>query len=340
MDDAPPSDGRLIDPASDGGPREQRIWVTWERQRRNASLSGRLGAQLVECLFDGGRLRRYLALSVRTLRLLWSTSARVVFVQNPSLVLTALAVTLRPFRSWRLVVDAHNAGVYPFEHGKRLSVALATLLFRGADLTIVSNERLAAYVTERGGRAFALPDPLPALGVADPPGSARDGCQVVFICTWAADEPYLEVLEAARGLDPSIQVLVTGKSRGRERAAGGLPANVTLTGFVPEQAFERLLREADVVMDLTTREDCLVCGAYEAVAVGRPMVLSDTRALRSYFRMGSVFADNTATGIRDAIVEACANVGRLREEVIALGAELEREWQERKRALERILAGL
>jgi hypothetical protein len=288
----------------------------------------------------GGRLGRYLRLGAQTVALLWRTPASVVFVQNPSLILALLAVLLRRFRHWVLVVDAHNAGVYPLEGSGWLSRMLGRLLFRGADLTLVSNPPLADYVGGRGGRAYVMPDPLPDIDSAAVPEAGTGGCRVVFICTWAADEPYLEVIEAARALDPGIEILITGRSRGREEPQRPLPANVTLTGFVPEEAFLDLLRDSDVVMDLTTREDCLVCGAYEGVAVGRPLVLSDTQALRAYFSRGSVFAQNTAQGIAAAVTQACKERPRLREEVMRLAAELESEWMQRLAGLREVLAEL
>jgi len=68
-----------------------------------------------------------------------------------------------------------------------------------------------------------------------------------------------------------------------------------------------MLCRARVIVDLTTREDCLVCGAYEALAVGRPLVVSDARALRELLKDGAMYADNEPASIARTINEAAAN---------------------------------
>ena len=53
-------------------------------------------------------------------------------------------------------------------------------------------------------------------------------------------------------------------------------------------------------------EDCLVCGAYEALAAGKPLVLSRTRALRDYFGTAALLTDNTIDGIAASVERAYA----------------------------------
>lgn len=322
----------------------ERIWLTWERQRRNRTLSVALDAELYELHYPLPRLRRWTAAISGTLRILWRERPQVVFAQNPSLILALLAAWYGRLCGRITVIDAHNAGVYPFFerkswHARLLRPLMQRLVhhvMRTADLTLVSNASLQAYVESVGGRAFVLPDPLPRFpGFARPASVEGDGCRVLFICTWAADEPYLEVIAAAVRLDPGIQVLITGNSKGREQAYGQpLPPNVTLTGYLPEDEFVHLLHAVDVVMDLTILQDCLVCGAYEAVAAGTPLILSDTRALREYFRRGVVFTANRAEAIAAAIERALAERQRLATEIAALKLELEDGWQRQREQLE------
>jgi glycosyltransferase involved in cell wall biosynthesis len=176
-----------------------------------------------------------------------------------------------------------------------------------------------------------MPDPLPA--ITAPAGSVGPAATVLFVCTWASDEPYLEVFKAAEAL-PDVTIHVTGRSKGRESAFGRkLPPNVILTGFVPRAEYERLLTSAHAVVDLTTREDCLVCGAYESVAAGAPFVLSNTKALREYFRVGGVHVENEAAAIADGIRAILNDYGTYRAAVGQLRRILETEWNEKKHAL-------
>jgi hypothetical protein len=52
------------------------------------------------------------------------------------------------------------------------------------------------------------------------------------------------------------------------------------------------------VVDLTLKPDCWVCGAYDAVAVGRPTLLSHNPAGVELFGDRALFTDNTAGSIR------------------------------------------
>ncbi len=321
--------------------RHDRAWITWELQRRNRTLSAALGARLFEVDVRSNRVWRYLRCIYRTLEILATLQPRLVFVQNPSIVLSFLAMAWCRLTGIPIVMDAHNAGVYPFEGLRPWANHIARFLFRAADLTLVSNEALASYVERSGGQAFVLPDPLPDFSsplVSSPELSSR---RVLFICTWATDEPYVEVIRSARQIDRNVAIYITGNSRGREAAAGlPMPDNIVLTGYLGDSEYEELLRTCDLVIDLTTRKDCLVCGAYEAVAAERPLIVSDTQALRGYFNRGTLYTNNQAADIADKIKQALEHKPDLIREMQELKATKIREWALLKQALEERLQGL
>jgi glycosyltransferase involved in cell wall biosynthesis len=256
----------------------------------------------------------------------------VLVVQCPSIVLGLLAVALKPLFGYSLVVDCHNEAVTPFIVSSKLYARLLRLVHRAADLCIVTNPNLTPVIEASGGRAFVLPDKLPDLSA--PPSPAAAATTVVFICTYASDEPYLEVIEAARALDPSVTVYITGRYRGQPPA---VPTNVRLTGFLPEEEYVGLLASADVIVDLTAMEDCLVCGAYEAVALGRPLVTSDTAALREYFRRGTIYTRHDSASLAAAITSALASRDRLTTEMRALKPDLIAAWTEQRDSLRSVL---
>jgi glycosyltransferase involved in cell wall biosynthesis len=300
------------------------IWFTWEVQRRNRSLARALGATLHEMIYKGNGLARYLALSWRTFRVIRREQPRVIYYQNPSLILSALLATFRFLRITRakLVGDFHNAGVHPPVMG-----FLVPWIVRHSDLVIVSNTNLEPAIHALGGRTLALPDPIPELhahAAADRPRIA--GFDVFFVCSWAPDEPIVEVLQAARLLRetlPDAVVSITGRPRLEKIGwSEPVPENVRLAGFLSEAEFEQRLVSADLVLDLTTRADCMVCGAYEATSAEVPMVLSDNPPTRSYFRKGALFTDNSAASIAREILAAHARHAELRREVGALKREL------------------
>jgi glycosyltransferase involved in cell wall biosynthesis len=150
-----------------------------------------------------------------------------------------------------------------------------------------------------GGRGFVLQDAIPDLRRHILGTTSKSG-GVVFICRFNPDEPVKEVIEAARLLGSETTIYVTGRVRPEVRA-WNLPANIKLTGFLPEKDYLALLQGADAVLVLTTRDHTLTCGAYEGLAFQKPLVLSDKPALRSYFGEDLVYVDNTAESIAAGI---------------------------------------
>lgn len=287
------------------------VWLTWEFQRRNESLSALLGAKLYRVLTPGNGIVRYLVLACKTIRVLASENPSIIFSQNPSMFLSLLSVLYGRLRRAKVVVDAHNVGVL-FEHRnpgiQKIGQQINDFIMRSAYLIIVTNAPLAKYVEERGGRAYVLPDPFPFFEAVERK-ELEGKYNILSICTFAADEPYCEVIEAAKrieGLCQGIHLYMTGNEK-KSRYVGDVPGNITLTGFLPDREYVNLLFSADAVIDLTYRENCLVCGAYEAISAGKPLILSDTLALRGFFENSAVYTQPRCDDIVRNIIELVEN---------------------------------
>jgi glycosyltransferase involved in cell wall biosynthesis len=205
-------------------------------------------------------------------------------------------------------------------------------------LTIVTNENLAHEVKKNGGSPFVLEDKTPVFDSLTRI-KLKGKYNLTFICTFEKDEPYQEVIKGASLIDPSICIYVTGEyeKAAYELRKFALP-NLVFTGFLSDRDYKNLLFSSDVIMDLTLMRDCLVCGAYEAVALGKPMILSNTEALKAYFSMGAVYTENTAKAIAVAITTALETKDKLQEEVIKLRTQLQRKWQKKLAQLLTIMA--
>jgi glycosyltransferase involved in cell wall biosynthesis len=316
----------------------QTLWITWEAHRRTREISQALGIELVELNSRLPRILKHPFFLWKTTRALMSRRPRALLIQCPSLILAAWVLLWKKMFGYRLAVDAHNEAVSPMKHPR--TTAILRLLHREADVTLVTNESLQRIVEAHGGRCFVLPDKIPCLtqGAETP---AKEGPPlIVFICSFAEDEPYEEVIEAGRILGHDFSIHITGNPRKlKKKIRQNLPANIRLTGYLPEKAYLDLMRRADVLMDLTTREDCLVCGAYEAVALGKPLVLSDTKALRSYFHQGAVFTQNDRKSLSQSIEEAWRDRQKLKREMSLLKAELDADGAVRRERLLPLLLG-
>jgi glycosyltransferase involved in cell wall biosynthesis len=220
---------------------------------------------------------------------------------------------VRGWFGFRLIVDAHNEAVEPFIHTDRVVRWVTRFVLRHAHLVIVSNRQLAQIVRAAGGQPFVLPDRVPS--VAAPAERALPGTfRVVFICTYAPDEPVAEVIEAVRGLD--LTLFVTGKlSNCDPRVRAGAPANVTFTDFLSEEGYWEYLAAADAIVDLTLMPNCLVCGGYEAAALGKPLLLSRNDAAIDLFADAALYTTNDVPDLRRAI-------SQLRAEAASLAARM------------------
>ena len=198
-------------------------------------------------------------------------------------------------------------------------------MLRTANCVVVTNEPLARTVAQAGGSAFVLPDPLPSFP-PQPPRERSSTFRVAVIATHAADEPMAEVIGAARVVGPEFAFSVTGDpAKLSEPLLKSLPPNVKLTGFLEEGHYWRLLSASDSVLDLTRMDNCLVCGAYEAIAVGVPAVLSNNAASVATFADFAEFTEN-ATG---QIAAALERVRARREELDRAIPPARRRFEER-----------
>jgi glycosyltransferase involved in cell wall biosynthesis len=313
------------------------LGLSWFEHRRTRELCAGLGIDLALVDTTQRGIWRYLLLSVRTVALLARRRPEVLLVQNPSLVLSALAVALRSAFGYRLIVDAHNEAVEPHENPQRWIRWLSRWVICRADLTIVTNRYLAQSVVKQGGSAFTLPDRIPS-PMRSPVRILGAGFNVVLIATFARDEPIAAIFEAVRGAD--LELFVTGNARKLDSTvAAGVPSNVRFTGFLAEQDYWGLLRAADAVVDLTLKPDCLVCGAYEALAVGRAMLLSNNTASVELFGDSALFTDNTAADIRRSLERLKNERTRLQASAALKRNELAAAWSVRAHGLAEVVRG-
>jgi glycosyltransferase involved in cell wall biosynthesis len=281
---------------------------------------------------------RYLRATLRTIRVLWARQPALLFVQNPSILLAAIAVLYGKIFGRTIVVDRHSnfpeLPQHPLWQGtkrqgwkKWLFQALSGYSLRGAALTIVTNDHVAALVRDLGGIPVVLPDPIPSLVPTTKP-RLEGRFSVFVVSSFAEDEPVAEVMGAARALDEAgVVVYFSGnpKRAGKDWTAGA-PRNVRFTGFLPRQEYINTLYASDAISVLTTIPHCLLCGCYEATAAGKPLLTSDTAALKAHFRE-AVFAGPTAEAIENGVRTIMRDPALRAEQTECMRARLVAEWQ-------------
>ena len=306
---------------------EKILWISWERQRRSLSLSRLVNAHTYILESSRPRLVRYLALGVQTLSILLRKRPKVLFVQNPSRILTFLVCLWRPLGRYFLVVDRHSnfyfktalsptsaadVDLYPSIRQRGIAAWIIGIIdrytLRMANLTVVTNKTLADAILKLGGKSLVLQDPFPSLTTYRQSLQAtktdNNVLDVFCICSWAADEPISLVIDTFRKIPNHARLKITGRPKlNILKEIGTLPSNVELTGFLSDSDYFNQMKLSDAVMVLTSRPATLVCGAYEAVALQRPLILSNSYEIREYFDDSAVYVDHNSDSIINAVEE-------------------------------------
>lgn len=286
-----------------------RIWISWEQQRRTITLSQEFNAKLFIVKNKKNGLLRYPALIIRTVGIIFREKPKYVFAQNPSIILAALVCFLKRPCKFTAIIDRHTN----FKLNYRKSFKLKWAFFRclsnyslaHADHTIVTNKYLKLLIKNHAKKTSVLPDKIPTLMPSDEldirPQQSKH--TAFFVCTFADDEPFREVFAAFKAF-PKICLEVTGNYVGSMNPSEikNLPPNVKLLGFLSNQSYIDHLYSCDFTVILTNQEFTLNCGAYESLAAKKPMLLSDTKTIRSYFTFGANYAKlDSLESIRAAI---------------------------------------
>jgi hypothetical protein len=98
-----------------------------------------------------------------------------------------------------------------------------------------------------------------------------------------------------------------------------------------------LLRGADVIIDLVSNGHTLLCGAFEAVSVGTPLIVSDWPILRECFPIGTIHIPNTVEGVRDGVRQAQLQQDELRCEIRLLREQHQVKWVHKFKKLQHML---
>ncbi|HEV8337633.1 MAG TPA: glycosyltransferase [Candidatus Polarisedimenticolia bacterium] len=302
------------------GARGRWIFITWYPYcRRSDALGSQLGAKsyLVHYLrFKSPAIApiKYVLQTLKTLWILLKERPDGVMVANPPVVAPGIIWLGSLVFRYQFIIDCHSGA---FQHARwKWSLPLQRYLARRALTSIVTNGHMAETVRSWGGRAEIVQDL--ALDLGFPERNGDGSFHVVYICTYSVDEPFVEAAEAARRL-PEVSFSFTGDpSYATARFRENLPANVRLTGFIPDADYLSLLRHADAIMSLTRENHTMQRGGYEAVALEKPLITSDWPLLREVFSRGTVHVDNSADAIAGAVKKVRENAPGFRREMSEL----------------------
>ncbi|MGH7496619.1 MAG: glycosyltransferase [bacterium] len=270
-----------------------------------------------------------------TWRLLLREKPRAVMVMVPP-VFICLPVYL--YCRWfgaGFITDTHTAA-FTMSRWKPL-LFLNAWFYRRALTNIVTNGHLAEQVAAWRAPYIVVGD-LPVSFEKIKPFPVNGRFTIAVICSFNPDEPLNEIWLAARQLT-DVDFYVTGKLKDAPaRLLEQKPQNVRLTDYLSLDLYAGLLQASNAVMVLTTRDHTMQRGAYEAMALGTPIITSNWRLLRETFGKGALFVDNSPEDIVKAVRSLQSTWAECKAAIQTHRQERMEVWRANERALHAALA--
>jgi glycosyltransferase involved in cell wall biosynthesis len=326
------------------------VWAPYSP--RSANIAKSLGAKLylLHCKFKKKAYSpvKYPILLYRTTRILLIENPTIIICQSPPMICAISAFIykhLRKHAKIRVVIDAHTGSFdRPWSYFKWFD----RRIIKRAFALVVSNKELADEIFFKYAvRPIVLEDRVPDYHVASEkeilylPNSISDQSsrkfRVAVIASFAPDEPIQEILESAKNMT-EVNFYMTGRSEGiKKYPLASQAENIIFTGMSDPRTYLDLLGKMDCIMVLTNRDNTLLSGAYEALALEKPLITSRWGPLKNYFSSGTVHINNSPQEIMDAIRMVMKRQEMLVEQMRHLRAQRTLEWEEKISEFYRLL---
>jgi glycosyltransferase involved in cell wall biosynthesis len=314
--------------------------VAWAKfQPRTVGLAAALGGKPAFISSSVGQALpplRYAAAAVKTWQLLEQELPEQVLVVTPPVFAPLICWLWAARRRRPLVVDCHTGTLGSAKWG--WADPLHRWLMRRVRVTLLHTEEARALVESWRAPALLMPDDLPtsqnASSVSPPPRHT-----VLVAGSFDSNEPVAAVVDAARLL-PEVELRLTGDPGLVPTALrDSAPPNVVFTGFLPYPLFLGELLSAHVVAAFSSDPGIMNRAAFEAVGLGRPLVLSDLPGLRKRFGEGALFCRNRPEEMAAALQRALQEQEQLTERSRELATKLRAEHSMALAELQSLLDG-
>ena len=306
------------------------VYITWaQTSSRSDSTAPFFNARSYQITGFKSRSKmllpwRYIIASAKTLYVLLRDQPKVVFVQNPPTMSVMVVWLYTRFCGASFIPDSH-CSVFNSRKWRRF-LWIYRYIARQALTNIAHNHRYVEEIKTWGAHSVNLGS-VPRRMQTTRTYAVRQGFNVMFPCSFQGDEPVAEVIKAARLLS-DVNFYITGNFRRAPRElVEGAPSNTIFTGFLSNEDYVALMKACAAVMCLTTRGDTNQSGAYEAIAVNRPIILSDWALLREIYSKGTAFANNDSASLVGAVLKIRNNYDFYLEQIALMREETMATWE-------------
>jgi glycosyltransferase involved in cell wall biosynthesis len=280
----------------------------------------------------------YIIKGIRTGCLLLKNKPQILWIQLPPTPLMYIVLLYKKIhRKSIVIVDCHNGALW----GKWKKY-LDTNKLNRCDIIIVHNRVIRDIASNLGIDSKKL------IILEDKPTAKNQNnkhiCslkterpQILMPCSFNVDEPLDIVFEAARQI-PDVDILISGDAK---RGASLFdyskkPDNVNLLGYLPQDDYETVFIQSDLILALTTEDHIQLSVANEAVGFEVPMVISDTKLLQELFNKGAIYVETlNASSIAKGITTALQTIDILKIEIKELKIERNQRWENMAETLKR-----
>ena len=319
------------------------IYISWAPYcSRSDNTARELGGNsyMVYCEFLGSNyvtiLLKYLLQTIWTFYVFAKERPDVVFIMSPPVFANIPVFVYCQFFGKKYVIDAHT-GAFDSPLWENVKF-LQKFFIRKALFTIITNDNIAEQVYKWGGEGLIVPDvPIRCNTINKPIFEKK--INITLVNSFAKDEPLDIFLESTKGFKENVQFYVTGKITTNVSAfVSNAGLNVKFTDFLSNENYYGLLSASTLVVVLTTRENTMQRGAYEAIYFGTPIITSNKIVLKNNFPIGAMFVENTSEDITRGIREGLDKISLLKSEADELRCNKSVNWENtKKRIFERIM---
>ena len=270
---------------------------------------------------------KYFLQTIKTCFILLRDRPDIIFVMSPSVVANIPVYLFCKIFNADYIIDAHT-GAFKNTLWRRV-MFLQKYFSKHALITLVTNKELAKTLIEWGADYKMVPD-VPIICKNPRIPELQGDINVTLVNTFAVDEPLDYFLKATMSF-PHVQFYITGKiNRHAKKYISSLHNNVLFTDFLKNDKYYGLLLASDLIVVLTTKDNTMQRGAYEAIYLGKPIITSNWPLLRANFPKGAIFVDNSIDNIKVGIEKALDKLPTLAKEASLLKEKKINDWQSKR----------
>ncbi|MCF7740829.1 MAG: hypothetical protein K9N00_03440 [Candidatus Marinimicrobia bacterium] len=297
--------------------------IGWDGfDQRNQAYSEILSAK---CIYVekhySNRLRAFIAWftkSCKSKKLIQKYKPEIVIIKNTHFIIATVFFILKQLFGFKLVFDSHTSSL---ENIFSYPAFIHRFLVKHIDMSIVTNQKHAKKINEwRGTPHIVHFPPIDFNKQSYKNYPVSDNFNICYIHTYSSDEPYFPVTNAIQKMK-DISIYITGNPKKSDHELIKAP-NIFHTGFLSREQYIGLLKNVDVIMVLTTRENTMQKGGNEGVFLDKPLITSNTTFLIKYFNKGCVYVNSDQNSIYDGITKMKNNYNKYKNEIIELKREL------------------